>query len=627
MFLGFAIGALFLYLTSQNLHWERVQFAFHNMQLLPWLPLAVLAYVVGMLLRGLRLRQLVREEAFITVGTASNIVAVGYATNNILPARLGEFARAGMLAERTGLPYILAVTVTFLERLLDGLTILFLFVAGSMLMPVSPQMQQTAGLAAILFAVAMAGVGFIALAPQTAVSLASNITAGSGRKWHGRAVALVSQISRGFGCLRNARSALLVLSTSLLVWIFEAGFFMLIMPCFGLPPGFIRSLITMCLTNLSILVPQMPGYVGVYDYVCSKTLIDVCSIPGLSPGSVQPIAVDANIALCYAVVVHLVFYATCTIWGVFALLKYSMELGSTAALAWSAKPIAKLPEGTHQSLSVITSYPALAPKVSDSVAKFWSGLCECFIPNEHIIPDKDSHERALREMSVFTVTELDCLPFRLRVIFGVGIVGFKALTMLSSGRFLCDIPLAERRELINWWAFGGTPLNRKFMKPIRSLSLFAYYENTEVKRWLDEVNGRNDRPLSVSGAQSVDEKPAMSEPIAGNFGDGEPVVTASAGSKPVPALAESKPVSTEPSDTESGAQNDQSNGSMVSFEASSVDENELARDIGAGDSVSSKRGAKKGSGSGFGKNSASGKKSGSGKGSRKEQRATSEDGS
>lgn len=511
VFLGFAIGALFLYLTSKNLHWDRVQVAFNNMQLLPWLPLAVFTYICGMLLRGLRLRLLVKEEANITVGTASNIVAVGYATNNILPARLGEFARAGMLAERTGLPYILAVTVTFLERLLDGLTILFLFVAGSMLMPVSAQMHQTAGLAAILFAVAMSGVAFIALAPQTAISLASNMTAGFGRKWHGRAVALVSQVSRGFGCLRNARSALAVLSTSLLVWIFEAGFFMFIMPCFGLPLGFIRSLITMCLTNLSILVPQMPGYVGVYDYVCSQTLIDVCSISGLSPGSVQPIAVDANIALCYAVVVHLIFYVTCTIWGVLALLKYSMELGSTAALAWEAKPIAKLPEGTHQSLSVITSYPELTPKVSDSVAKFWSGLCECFIPTEHVIPDKEAHQRALHEMSVFTVTELDCLPFRLRVIFGIGIVGFKALTILVSGRFLCDIPLERRKEIINWWAFGGTPLNRKFMKPIRSLSLFAYYENNEVKRWLDEINSKRVKPVDTESGVKKEAEAASKE--------------------------------------------------------------------------------------------------------------------
>ena len=117
---GFIISLLLLVMTAKKINWQLVHDAFASATWLPWLPLAVLTYLIGMLLRGLRLKQLVSTEASLTVSTASNIIAVGYATNNILPARLGEFARAGMLAERTGLPYALSLTVTFLERLLDG---------------------------------------------------------------------------------------------------------------------------------------------------------------------------------------------------------------------------------------------------------------------------------------------------------------------------------------------------------------------------------------------------------------------------------------------------------------------------------------------------------------------------
>ncbi len=44
-------------------------------------------------MRGVRCRLLVRREANLGVITASNIVIVGYASNNVLPARLGEFVR------------------------------------------------------------------------------------------------------------------------------------------------------------------------------------------------------------------------------------------------------------------------------------------------------------------------------------------------------------------------------------------------------------------------------------------------------------------------------------------------------------------------------------------------------
>lgn len=116
VFAGLAISVFLLVMTGRTIKWEVVTNAFKSAVWLPWVPLAVFTYMVGMLLRGLRLQQLVGNEANLTVATASNIIAVGYAVNNILPARLGEFARAGMLAERTGLPYALSLTVTFLER-------------------------------------------------------------------------------------------------------------------------------------------------------------------------------------------------------------------------------------------------------------------------------------------------------------------------------------------------------------------------------------------------------------------------------------------------------------------------------------------------------------------------------
>ena len=496
--LGFSIGALFLFLTMQKIQWAEVAKAFETGKWLPWLPLAIAVYILGMLLRGYRLKLLVEGEAAISVATASNIVAVGQATNNILPARLGEFARAAMLAERTGLPYILSLTVTFLERLLDGLVILFLFVVSSFMVPVDSQMRYGACLAAIAFLVAMLSVAFITLTPQTSIAIASNLTSGLSRKWHSKAVGLITQVNRGFGCLRDAKNALLILSSSFLVWLVEGAFFMLVMPCFALPPGFIRGVITMSVTNLGILIPSTPGHVGPYHFICKETLISVCSVSGMTPGTMDAIQVDPSIAFSYAVVVHLIFYATTSIWGLLALAKYSLELGETAALAWEARPIRRLPDSHPLSqaasldsaqgepLSIITSYPELSSKVVESVNKFWSGLCECFIPEEHRLKNADEFQHVLHEVGIFTVTELERLPLRLRFLFEIALFGFKASVLLCSGRFLCHIPIHERRGIVQAWAFGGFALSRKFMKPIRSLALFAYYESPAVQALLDE---------------------------------------------------------------------------------------------------------------------------------------------
>lgn len=479
---GLLIAGLLLVLTAYKLDWHKVLLAFQTARWLPWLPLAVITYMVGMLLRGLRLKILVQHESQLSVWTASNIVAVGYATNNILPARLGEFARAGMLGERTGMPYLLALTITFLERLLDGIVILFFFVVSSLLIPTDEWMRQAASICAILFACAMFVVGFITLSPQSAIGLTSNLTSWMGQKWHDRFLAFVSQVNNGFKCLRDARSALLVLFSSLLVWLVESAFFMFIMPCFGLEPNLLKSIATMSFTNLGILVPSTPGYVGVYHAACQTALMAV----SLGTGH----TLDPNTAISYAVIVHFVFFVTVTIWGIIAMARYSFELGQAQALAWEAKPIDKISDSslTEKTLSarVITTYPAVSEEVKKSMSPFWVELCQCFIPPEDILPDPSSQTLVMTEVSAFTLTEIECIPFRFQVLFKVGLMGFKSYVLLTTGTFLCNLPPEKRRKLVESWAFGKIAITRKFMKLIRSLTLLAYYEHPRIRERFNE---------------------------------------------------------------------------------------------------------------------------------------------
>src|SRR5262245_25585033 len=119
VFLGVVSSALFLALAVRRLDVHSIRESFAHARLFPFLPIAVLSYVCGHFVRGVRCRLLVSREATLDLTTATNVVVLGYAVNNILPARLGELARAGMLARNTGLPFVQSLTVTFLERILD----------------------------------------------------------------------------------------------------------------------------------------------------------------------------------------------------------------------------------------------------------------------------------------------------------------------------------------------------------------------------------------------------------------------------------------------------------------------------------------------------------------------------
>lgn len=465
--LGFIISLLLLVMTAKKINWQFVQDAFASATWLPWLPLAVGAYLVGMLLRGLRLKQLVSTEASLTVLTASNIVAVGYATNNILPARLGEFARAGMLAERTGLPYALSLTVTFLERLLDGLTILSLFVLASFVTPTDQWMKTAAGIAALLFGCAIPCVMVLAFSPQLSLSLASQLSVPLGRKWHNRALALVTQITRGLSCLRDAPTALAMLVTSFLIWLTEALMFAMVMPCFKMPVSIVKATAVMAFTNLGILIPSSPGYVGPYHACCSSALSAVAQAP-------------ESIAFSYAVVVHLVFYSTVTIWGVIAMARYGLELGTTAALAWQAKPISTL-QLDSESLSVITSVPTQKyVNHCFKVNSFWLAVVSASVPDGAVALPAAERADAVNYACSFTCAELGSLPSQLRILFKIGIFGFRVITILTNLMPFENLSDERRQKVLNSWAYGPIPLTRKLFKPLRSLALLAYFEHPAV---------------------------------------------------------------------------------------------------------------------------------------------------
>ncbi len=166
----------------------------------------------------------------------------------------------------------------------------------------------------------------------------------------------------------------------------------LVMPCFAIPFSPVKAQAIMALTNLGILVPSSPGFVGVYHIVCAKALQAVTGQNGLPAmfafGFAMPnisflnqhflqeasSPISDTTALSYAVVVHMVFYVTVTVWGVIAMVRYGLELGATAALAWQARPMAPL--STDSGVSVITSVAATNDGGRQYIAKtaYWTAL-------------------------------------------------------------------------------------------------------------------------------------------------------------------------------------------------------------------------------------------------------------
>lgn len=64
---------------------------------------------------------------FLTYKQVFPAMMIGFASNNILPAHLGEFVRMQLLSKQFVLSKVAIITTIVIERLFDLLSILFLF--------------------------------------------------------------------------------------------------------------------------------------------------------------------------------------------------------------------------------------------------------------------------------------------------------------------------------------------------------------------------------------------------------------------------------------------------------------------------------------------------------------------
>jgi hypothetical protein len=454
---GLLGSAVFVVLAFRRLNFQSVLSTWHDARPMPWVPLAVASYLAGHLVRGQRLRVLVRGETMLTLPTASNVVVVGYASNNVFPARLGEFVRAGMLVERSGIPLSQALTITFIERLLDGIAILVLLLAGTFGLASRPAwIWEVAQVGSLIFGVALCVVLVAVFLPSAVLSTASRASARLSTKWRDRVLAMATSITSAGACLRRPRDAMAIGAYSLVVWTLESLMFAFILPVFGLPLRMASAMVAMSVTNLGILVPSSPGFVGSFHFFCSQAIA--------SQG------VPASTAMAYALLVHLAFYIPVTLWGAGAILWYGVQVGATAAMARSARSSPQ--KATVGGVPAHVIAPLEASPAARTASDFDLALVEALLT-----PHGDALDAAaLRDVATFVAQELATLPSRLNFMYEAGISTFRFYVRIRYFRSFCGLDLDRRRAAVNSWAFGGVHLLRQLFRPVRSLALLAYYE-------------------------------------------------------------------------------------------------------------------------------------------------------
>ena len=233
---------------------------------------ALAIWAIGYLVRTVRWRVILSAEAAMPFSRLLSVLVIGFASNNVLPARLGEFVRATLL-QRTGrVRFSFALATIFLERIWDGLVlVLILFVIG--VLNVVPDRGGVLDRVELLAAPVFLGLSlFIALALWRA-ALAERVVTAVARPLPARVGERVLSLFRGFlGGLATMRRPGRLGATvllSLVIWAIEGLAYYALTWAFDLSLGAATRLVlaftVLVMVNLSIMIPSAPGYVGTFD--------------------------------------------------------------------------------------------------------------------------------------------------------------------------------------------------------------------------------------------------------------------------------------------------------------------------------------------------------------------------
>ena len=256
--------------------------------------------LVHLIIRIWRWQWLLKPMGMIPYAPAFRAGMIGIGGNMVLPARAGEFLRAYVIGQSSGISKTGAFASVVLERIFDGLTMLLILLGLTIFGVRDPQLQYFGLIGAAFYLLALIGVVIFVrrrdwfnrpitrfFPPETAQKI----------------LVFLDTFTTGLESLRDKRQLMMVSFLSLLTWAFMPLSFWPIFLAFDFHaeiPFFAPILLTPLLA-LTLTIPGAPGGVGVFEWAAALGLVISFQLAG------TPFLTEEQhvIAAAFAVLLHI----------------------------------------------------------------------------------------------------------------------------------------------------------------------------------------------------------------------------------------------------------------------------------------------------------------------------------
>jgi uncharacterized protein (TIRG00374 family) len=317
--IGAVISLFFLYLAFRKVDFHEL---WATLQAARWeylIPNLVL--VVGvMFLRAWRWQLILRPLGKLPYSRVYSSTMIGFMANNVLPARLGEIARAVSLGIKTGLSRSATLATIIVERVYDSLTLLvflWLVFAFSRISELT-EVGRIRDFGWMFLAITLGLIVLLALLQYRNASVVRGvvwITRPFSERIRNVARDITEKFARGLRIHHDWPTTLGVVASSLVLWFVMgiSNYFIFLALGFDHLP-WEASFVVLVVVSLMISIPSTAGYVGVFHWATQISL----QIYGLKQSE----------GLAVAIVLHAAQYIPITLLGFYFLRREHFRLSS-----------------------------------------------------------------------------------------------------------------------------------------------------------------------------------------------------------------------------------------------------------------------------------------------------------
>lgn len=276
--LGIAVSVFFMALLFRKI--DRVQLV-AALRLVDYrfVMAAIAVTFLSYFLRAVRWRYLLIHEKTVPLGSLYPATVIGYMANNILPARLGEFVRAYVLAQREGMQTATVFASLVIDRLFDGFSVLLMLILTLFTLTLPPEMTDaSAALRAggmmtfLLYCGVMVFLFFLKNRTVQTLSLLGMILKPFPASLQEKVIPLLGSFIAGIRLSTKGRHLMASVLSSLLIWACCVASVDMVLRGFSVHLPITASMFILVLLVFAVMVPASPGFIGTYHYACFKGL-------------------------------------------------------------------------------------------------------------------------------------------------------------------------------------------------------------------------------------------------------------------------------------------------------------------------------------------------------------------